>query len=117
MLGEMAHALRSRRNERSIAVGLLFGFDGSKSSIHLLLLRLNKRGCGKSGRESEEFAAHFIACFITPRSIYSPLFGRGAGGEAYCSMLASIYTIHTCHTTAIVDAVVLGVDTRCLAFL
>ena len=32
-------------------------------------------------------------------------------------MLAVLYAIHTCHTTAIVDAVVLGVDTRCLALL
>ena len=32
-------------------------------------------------------------------------------------MLAVLYVIHTCHTTAIVDAVVLGVDTRCLALL
>ena len=32
-------------------------------------------------------------------------------------MLAVLYAIHTCHTTAIVDTVVLGVDTRCLALL
>ena len=32
-------------------------------------------------------------------------------------MLAVLYAVHTCHTTAIVDAVVLGVDTRCLALL
>ena len=32
-------------------------------------------------------------------------------------MLAVLYAIHTCHTTAIVDAVVLGVDTRSLALL
>ena len=57
MLREMAQTLRSRRNETSGSLWLLFVLDSGKSAIHLLLLRLDKRRGGKSGGESEETAA------------------------------------------------------------
>ena len=57
MLREMAQTLRSRRNETSGSLWLLFVLDSGKSAIYLLLLRLDKRRGGKSGGESEETAA------------------------------------------------------------
>ena len=56
MLREMAQTLRSRRNETSGSLWLLFVLDSGKSAIYLLLLRLDKRYGGKSGGESEETA-------------------------------------------------------------
>lgn len=56
MLREMAQTLRSRRNETSGSLWLLFVLDSGKSAIYLLLLRLDKRCGGKSGGESEETA-------------------------------------------------------------
>ena len=57
MLREMAQTLRSRRNETSGSLWLLFIHDSGKSAIYLLLLRLDKRCGSKSGGESEETAA------------------------------------------------------------
>ena len=54
MLREMAQTIRSRRNETSGSLWLLFVLDSGKSAIYLLLLRLDKRRGGKSGGESEE---------------------------------------------------------------
>ena len=56
MLREMAQTLRSRWNETSGSLWLLFVLDSGKSAIYLLLLRLDKRYGGKSGGESEETA-------------------------------------------------------------
>ena len=56
MLREMAQTLRSRRNETSGSLWLLFVLDSGKSAIYLLLLCFNKRCGGKSGGESEETA-------------------------------------------------------------
>ena len=55
--------------------------------------------------------------FIVLMGIYSSLSCRAAVGEAYGPMLAVLYAIHTSHTAAIVDAMVIGVDTRSLTLL
>ena len=57
MLREIPQTLGPWRNETSSSLWLLFILDGSKTAIHLLLLRLDKRCGGKRGGESEEIAA------------------------------------------------------------
>ena len=129
MLREIPQTLGPWRNETSGSLWLLFILDGSKTAIHLLLLRLDKRCGGKSGGKSEETAAgrsltptpspreRGMISFIVLMGIYSSLSCRAAVGEAYGPMLAVLDAIHTSHTTVIVDAMVLGVDTRSLALL
>ena len=112
VLGHVLGTERTERSDRGLAVWHFLVFDGSETTVHLLLYFLSHgSGSNQSGGRQEGTATGF-GC-----SRWGLLFNLVAWYILDGTLLALVYTIEANYATAIVDFVVLRVDTRGLAIL
>ena len=110
MLGKVTCAQCTGRHQVRLTVGCHLIHNGRQSAIHLLLLRLDRRGSRYGRRRSQEGTARCIH-----RSTLSTLCrGRLHMLLCYALLLASVDTVHASHATRIVNLLLLAIDARSL---
>ena len=100
-----------------LALGGNLVLDGCQATIHLHLLGLEGSRCDKGCTTGQECTTGVRDFFLSRCIALAWSAGGRLVGIAYGALPALFHTIHTCHTSAIVNSVTGKVYARCLAIL